>query len=87
MLNLNIKGIGAYVFIVYYKKENKKFYLRAHRDKANNGLSLLMIKLDSHYVLQKKEILMIGDIYFQVQTSDKRLEIVRLASKASPENK
>lgn len=80
-------GLSAIVFIIYYKKETSKYYLRCYRDKNNPGLSLILIKLDNVYILKKKEILAVGDLYFQLQAFQDRIEIVKLASKASPDTK
>lgn len=42
---------GKILFIVYFKKENKKFYVRAYRDKSNVGIPNILIKLTDPYVL------------------------------------
>lgn len=86
-MNIDIKGLGAFVFIIYFKKETNRYYLRAHRDKVKNGISILMVKLDIHYILKKKEIFSIGDLYFQLQCYTDRIEVTKLASKISSQNR
>ncbi len=84
---MEMKGSGTYIFIIYYKKETNRFYIRTYRDKLSPSLSLVLIKLDSKYFIRKKEILAIGDIYFQLQVLPEYLEIIKLSSKSSQETK
>lgn len=53
LLNIDlsaIKEIGAYVFIVYYKKEVNRYFIRACKDKSNSRNTMLLVKLTSGYV-------------------------------------
>jgi hypothetical protein len=47
----NIKEIGIYVFIIYYKKEIGKYCLRACKDISNTKNSMLLVKLRNDYVI------------------------------------
>jgi hypothetical protein len=84
---MDTKFSGNHVFIIYFKKELNKYYLRSYRDKEKNGISLVMVKLGIEYFIRKKEILFIGDIYFQIQNYPDKLEIIKLGSACSPETK
>jgi len=46
----NVKEIGAYVFIIYYKKEQNKYFLRACKDKSNTKNTMLLVKITDEYV-------------------------------------
>jgi hypothetical protein len=73
----------TYVFIIYFKKETNKFNLRTFKDKQIPGNSLLMIKLDNNYVINKKEIIAVSDNYFQLTSYPERLDIQKLAIKST----
>jgi hypothetical protein len=78
---------GSHVFIIYFKKESNTYYLRSYREKTINGVSLVMVKLGIDYFIKKKEIFYIGDIYFQLECFNDRMDITKLGSKVSPETK
>jgi hypothetical protein len=80
-LNIDYPSSSSYIFIIYYKKEDNKYYLRTFKDKQISGQWLLMIKLDKEYQLIKKEIISISDYFFQIITNQDKIEIKRLAMK------
>ena len=81
--------LGLFTFLIFYKKENNKYYLRAYRDKQNVGiLSKVIIKIENEIVIVTNELIAIGDKYFLINIIDERvLEIKKLSSKSSPGEK
>ena len=72
-----------YIFAIYYKREEKKFYIRAYCGKGSDN-KILFIKLDNEnkYILKQKEIISAGNIIFQVHAIDNNhLEILNLTNK------
>jgi hypothetical protein len=82
-LNLDYASNSSYIFIIYYKKEDNKYYLRTFKDKQISGLWILMIKLDREYQLIQKEIISISDHFFQIITNQDKIEIKKLELKNS----
>jgi hypothetical protein len=88
VLNVKVKDVGEYIFIIYYKKDMNKYYIRTYREKGHKGVRLLLLRLDLPYILRKTEIFFIGDLYFQVTLKNENaIEIEKLPSKRSPERK
>jgi hypothetical protein len=80
-LNIDFSSSSSYIFIIYYKKDDNKYFLRTFKDKQIPGQWLLMIKLDREYPLVKKEIISISDYFFQIITNQDKIEIKKLAIK------
>jgi hypothetical protein len=80
-LNIDFSSSSSYIFIIYYKKDDNKYFLRTFKDKQITGQWLLMIKLDREYPLVKKEIISISDYFFQIITNQDKIEIKKLAIK------
>jgi len=57
----------AHIFIIYYKKETNKYYLRSYKEKESNSIPLVMIKLESKFIIRKKIIIKANDCYFQIE--------------------
>ena len=78
-----------YIFAIYYKKEDKSYYIRAYSGKGSDN-KILFIKLcnDNKYIIKQKEIISAGNIIFQVSLIENDyLEIINLTHKRSNNNK
>ena len=78
-----------YIFSIYYKIEEKSYYLRAYCGKGSDN-KILFIKLNNEnkYILKKKEIISAGNSIFQVTPLDNNcLEIFNLTNKKYNKNK
>jgi len=78
-----------YIFTIYYKKEDKSYYIRAYSGKGSDN-RILFIKLfnENKYILKKKELISAGNIIFQVTPIENNcLEIINLTNKKSPNHK
>ena len=71
-----------YIFAIYYKREDKNYYIRAYSGKGSDN-KILFIKLNNEekYVLKQKELISAGNIIFQVHVIDAHLEIINLTNK------
>ena len=72
-----------YIFSIYFKLEDKSYYLRAYCGKGSDN-KILFIKLssESKYILKRKELISAGNIIFQVTPLDNNcLEIINLTNK------
>ena len=77
-----------YVFAIYYKKEEKAYYIRAYSGKGSDN-KILFIKLtnDNKLALKQKELISAGSIIFQVNPiENNNLEIINLSSKKRSPN-
>ena len=78
-----------YIFAIYYKKEEKSYYIRAYAGKGSDN-KILFIKLtnENKLVLKQKELISAGSIIFQVTPLDNNcLEIINLSDKRKINNK
>lgn len=81
ILNIKDKFFYPYIFMIYFDKETKSYYIRPYSGK-NNDNRILYIKLGNGYKLplKQKEIISAGNIFFQVTPVDNNhLEIVNLS--------
>ena len=72
-----------YIFAIYYKREEKTYFIRAYSGKGSDN-KILFIKLNNEekYVLKRKELISAGNIIFQVHAIDNtHLEIINLTNK------
>ena len=72
-----------YIFAIYYKREDKSYYIRAYCGKGSDN-RILFIKLNNEnkYILKQKELISAGNIIFQVNAFDNNcLEIINLTNK------
>ena len=72
-----------YIFAIYFKREEKQYYIRAYCGKGSDN-KILFIKLSNEdkYILKQKELISAGNIIFQVHAIDnKYLEIINLTNK------
>ena len=77
-----------YVFAIYYKKEEKSYYIRAYSGRGSDN-KILFIKLtnDNKLALKQKELISAGSIIFQVNPiGNNNLEIINLSSKKRSPN-
>ena len=69
-----------YIFTIYYKLEDKSYYIRAYSGKGSDN-KILFIKLRNKdkYIIKQKEIISAGSIIFQVTPiNESGLEIINL---------
>ena len=82
----NVEKINyPYVFVIYFQKESKNYYIRAYSGK-NSDNRLLYIKLSNNYnlPLKQKEIISAGNIIFQITPiENNKIEIIDLSKKHS----
>ena len=72
-----------YIFSIYYKIEDKNYYIRSYSGKGSDN-KILFIKLrnKNKYVIKQKEIISAGSIIFQITPiNDNELEIMNLTNK------
>ena len=85
----NFKDINSHLFVIYYRKDEKKYYIRTYKDQLSNGLSVLLVKIKKTFLIKKSEMIMIGDLFFvfllNISNSYKILTITKLSCKRSPE--
>ena len=67
VLNLKEKYNYPYIFIIYFDKDTKSYFIRPYSSK-NNDNRILYVKLTNGYnlSLKQKEIISAGNIIFQV---------------------
>ena len=72
-----------YIFVIYFKKEEKSYYIRAYSGKgSDNKILFIKLKNDEKYIIKQKELISAGDIIFQViPMNDNFLEIIHLERK------
>ena len=72
-----------YIFAIYYKKEEKAYYIRAFSGKGSgNKILFIKLKSDDKFILKKRELISAGDTIFQInQLEDNSLEIIKLERK------
>ena len=72
-----------YIFSIYYKIEDKNYYIRTYSGKGSDN-KILFIKLrnKNKYKIKQKEIISAGSIIFQIHPiNDNELEIINLTNK------
>ena len=72
-----------YIFSIYYKIEDKNYYIRSYSGKGSDN-KILFIKLRNKikYIIKQKEIISAGSIIFQINPiNDNELEIINLTNK------
>ena len=82
-LDYNEKLLLPYIFVIYFKKEEKSYYIRAYSGKgSDNKILFIKLKNDNKYIIKQKELISAGDIIFQViPMKDNFLEIIHLERK------
>ncbi len=77
-----------YVFVIYYKKEEKSYYIRAYSGKgSDNKILFVRLKNENRLALKRKELISAGDTIFQITPLDNsNLEIIHLSKKKSINN-
>ena len=84
VLNLNEKYLFPYIFMIYYEKESKSYFIRPYSTK-NNDNRILYVKLTNGYnlPLKQNEIITAGNIVFQVSPiENNNLEVVNLSKQS-----
>ena len=72
-----------YIFSIYYKIEDKNYYIRSYSGKGSDN-KILFIKLrnKNKYVIKQKEIISAGSIILQITPiNDNEIEIINLTNK------
>ena len=84
ILNLNENYLYPYIFMIYYEKDTKSYFIRPYSSK-NNDNRILYVKLTNgnNLPLKQKEIISVGNIIFQVSPiENNNLEIVNLSKQS-----
>ena len=84
ILNIKEKFPYPYIFMIYYEKDSKSYFIRPYSGK-NNDNRILYIKLTNGYNLRlkQKEIISAGNIIFQISPiENNNLEIVNLSKQS-----
>ena len=84
ILNLNEKFNYPYIFMIYFDRETKSYFVRPYSGK-NSDNRILYVKLTNGYSLplKQKEIISAGNIIFQVSPlENKSLEVVNLSKQS-----
>ena len=78
-----------YVFVIYYKKEEKSYYIRAFSGKgSDNKILFIRLKNENKLILKQKELISAGDTIFQITPlPNNNLEIIHLSKKKNNINK
>ena len=82
-INNNNNFSYPYIFSIYYKIEDKSYYIRSYSGKGSDN-KILFIKLrnKNKYIIKQKEIISAGSIIFQINPiNSNELEIVNLTNK------
>ena len=77
-----------YIFTIYYKKNEKAYYIRAFSGKGSDN-KILFIKLNNEkkFVIKQKELISAGDTIFQINPiANNFLEIIHLERKNNHPN-
>lgn len=71
------------IFCIYFDFEQKSFYIRASKTKQINtlNLSILLIKLTKPLILNRKELVALGDIVVEIESKGKSLKIKKVSAK------
>ena len=77
-----------YVFVIYYKKEEKSYYIRAFSGKgSDNKILFVRLKNENKLVLKQKELISAWDTFFQITPlANNDLEIIHLSKKKTLNN-
>ena len=82
--NISINNFSLpYIFSIYYKIEDKCYYIRSYSGKGSDS-KILFIKLrnKNKYIIKQKEIISAGSVIFQINPiNDSELEIINLTYK------
>ena len=81
--NSNNNFLYPYIFSIYYKIEDKNYYIRSYSGKGSDN-KILFIKLrnKNKYIIKQKELISAGSIIFQITPiNDNELEIINLTNK------
>ena len=84
ILNLKEKYSYPYIFMIYFERDSKSYFIRPYSSK-NNDNRILYIKLTNGYnlPLKQKEIISAGNIIFQISPIENyNLEIVNLSKQS-----
>jgi len=74
-----------HLFLIYYKRENKKYYLKTYKDKTkfNQNLPFVLIRIDQPCAIKRKILIKVGEYFFQMipKNEDNSLEIIQINPK------
>ena len=82
ILNLKEKYNFPFIFMIFFEKETKSYFIRSYSGK-NNDNRIIYIKLTNGYSLplKQKEIILAGNVVFQINPLENNvLEITNLSS-------
>ncbi len=59
-------GQGPHSFIIYFKRDVNKFFLKSYRDKLFTGQIHIKVDPKADFIIYKKEIFLLSESYFQI---------------------
>jgi len=68
----------SHIFIIYYKKETNKYYIRAYKEKHSDSFPIVLIRLDNQFPAKKKQIIKIDYYFFHIIPFDDHVEIYKM---------
>jgi len=82
ILNIKDKFSYPYIFMIYFDRDSKSYFIRPYLGKNDENNKILYIRLNHEYNLpiKQKELIIAGNIIFQVSPiENKKLEIINLS--------
>jgi len=86
-LNIKDKFSYPYIFMIYFDRGSKSYFIRPYLGKNDENNKILYIRLNHEYNLpiKQKELIIAGNIIFQVSPiENNKLEIINLSKDNSP---
>ena len=80
IFNFNDKNLYPYIFMIYFEKEDKSYYIRPYIGKNDDNILYIKLNHDNSFPLKQKELIYAGNKLFQVSPIDNyNLEISNLS--------
>ena len=85
ILNFKEKYIYPYIFMIYFEKDTKSYFIRPYINKSDeNKILYIRINHENNFPLKQKELIIAGNIIFQINPIDNiHLEITNLSKENS----
>ena len=76
--NFKDKYLYPYIFMIYFDKEDKSYYIRPYiGENDDNKILYINLNHDNNFIIKQKELIYAGNVLFQVSPiNDYNLEIV-----------
>ena len=82
ILNIKDKFFYPYIFMIYFDRDSKSYFIRPYLGKNEESNKILYIRLNHEYNLpiEQKELIIAGNIIFQISPiENNKLEIINLS--------